>query len=157
LSDHYDPLQKVLRLSDEVFAGRSIAALGVAVHESAHAIQDASSYPGLVMRNFIVPLATIGSTLFWLPVLAGLLFEISRLIMLGIVLFSLTVVLQLMNLPVEFNASRRGRDLLRSIGLLTDDEDHAIKKVLNAAAWTYVAATLTGLLTLLYNLAQFGT
>jgi Zn-dependent membrane protease YugP len=156
LSDHYDPRQKVLRLSEGVFAERSLAAVGVAAHESGHAIQDAAGYPGLVVRNLVVPLASIGSMFFWLPILAGLMLNVSRLIMVGIVLFSLTVVFQLINLPVEYNASRRGRELLLSSGLVSAEEDQTVKKVLNAAAWTYVAATLTGLLSLLYYLAQFG-
>jgi Zn-dependent membrane protease YugP len=156
LSDHYDPHQKMLRLSENVFGGRSLAALGVAAHESAHAVQDVSGYPGLVVRNLVVPLASIGSTFFWLPVLAGLLLNISRLIMVGILLFSLTVVFQLINLPVEFDASRRGRQLLQSGGLVSPEEDPVVKKVLNAAAWTYVAGTLTSLLTLLYDFVQFG-
>jgi Zn-dependent membrane protease YugP len=154
-SDHYDPHQKVLRLSGNVYGSRSLAALGVAAHESGHAIQDASGYPGLVVRNLVVPLASIGSTFFWLPILAGLLLDISRLIMVGIVLFSLTVVFQLINLPVEFDASRRGRELLQSSGLVSPEEDPVVKKVLNAAAWTYVAGTLTSLLTLLYDFVQF--
>jgi len=156
LSDHYDPRQKVLRLSGGVYAGRSLAAVGVAAHEAGHAIQDASGYPGLVVRNLVVPLASIGSMFFWLPIMAGLLLEMGGLILVGIILFSLTVVFQLINLPVEFNASRRGRELLQSTGLVGADEDQAVAKVLNAAAWTYVAATLTSLLTLLYYLLQFG-
>jgi len=156
LSDHYDPRQKVLRLSGGVYAGRSLAAVGVAAHEAGHAIQDQSGYPGLVVRNLVVPLASIGSMFFWLPIMAGLLLGMGELIMVGIILFSLTVVFQLINLPVEFNASRRGRELLQSTGLVSADEDQAVAKVLNAAAWTYVAATLTSLLTLLYYLVQFG-
>jgi Zn-dependent membrane protease YugP len=156
LSDHYDPRQKVLRLSDGVFAGRSLAAVGVAAHESGHAIQDAAGYLGLVVRNLVVPLASVGSTFFWLPIVAGLLFDIGMLIILGISLFSLTVVFQLINLPVEYNASRRGRQLLQSSGLVSAVEDRAVAKVLNAAAWTYVASTLTSLLTLLYHVLQFG-
>jgi len=157
LSDHYDPRHKVLRLSDDVYAGRSLAAVGVAAHESGHAIQDASGYPGLVVRNLVVPLASVGSMFFWLPILAGLLLDIGLLIVLGIILFSMTVIFQLINLPVEFNASRRGRELLQSTRLVSADEDQAVAKVLNAAAWTYVAATLTSLLTLLYYLVQFGS
>jgi len=157
LSDHYDPRNKVLRLSGEVYADRSLAAVGVAAHEAGHAIQDASGYPGLVVRNLIVPLASIGSTFFWLPILAGLLFEMAVLIVAGLILFSLTVLLQLINLPVEFNASRRGRELLQSTRLVTAAEDQAVAKVLNAAAWTYVAATLTSLPTLLSYLLKFGS
>ncbi|MFI5458285.1 MAG: zinc metallopeptidase [Isosphaerales bacterium] len=156
LSDHYDPRHKVLRLSGGVYAGRSLAAMGVAAHEAGHAIQDASGYPGLVVRNLVVPLASIGSMFFWLPIMAGLLLEMGGLILVGIILFSLTVVFQLINLPVEFNASRRGRELLQSTCLVSADEDQVVAKVLNAAAWTYVAATLTSLLTLLYYLVQFG-
>jgi Zn-dependent membrane protease YugP len=156
LSDHYDPTHKVLRLSQGVYAGRSLAALGVAAHEAGHAIQDASHYPGLVVRNLIVPMASIGSMLFWVPVIAGLLLGMMRLIVLGIILFSLTVVFQLVNLPVEFNASRRGRQILQSTGLISTDEDEVVGKVLNAAALTYVAATLTSVMTLLYYLFQFG-
>ena len=156
LSDHYDPRNKVLRLSAEVYAGRSLAAVGVAAHEAGHAIQDASGYPGLVVRNLIVPLASIGSTFFWLPILAGLLFEMAVLIVAGLILFSLTVLLQLINLPVEYNASRRGRALLESTHVISADEDPVVAKVLNAAAWTYVAATLTSLWKVIYLLFHFG-
>jgi uncharacterized protein len=156
LSDHYDPSRKILRLSHRVYAGQSLAAVGVAAHEAGHAIQDASHYPGLVVRNLIVPLASIGSSVFWVPVAAGLMFGLVRLILLGIVLFSITVVFQLVNLPVEFNASRRGRQILRETGAISTDEDQVVGKVLNAAALTYVAATLTSVLQLLYFLARLG-
>ena len=152
LSDHYDPRNKVLRLSQGVYGSRSLAAVGIAAHEAGHAIQDASHYPGLVVRNLIVPMASIGSMLFWVPVLAGLVLGMMKLVLLGIILFSLTVVFQLVNLPVEFNASRRGRQILQSTGLVSPDEDQVVAKVLNAAAWTYVAATLTSVMTLLFYL-----
>ena len=155
LSDHYDPAHKVLRLSPKVYGGRSLAAVGVAAHEAGHAIQDATHYPGLVVRNLIVPLASIGSTVCWLPVMAGLLIGMTKLVFLGIILFSLTVVFQLINLPVEFNASRRGREVLRSTGVISPEEDQVVGKVLNAAAWTYVAGALTGVLTLLFYLGQY--
>jgi uncharacterized protein len=155
LSDHYDPSRKLLRLSERVYAGRSLAAVGVAAHEAGHAIQDASHYPGLVVRNLIVPMASLGSTVFWVPVIAGLLFGINRLILLGIILFSVTVVFQLVNLPVEFNASRRGRKILRATGIISEAEDQVVGKVLNAAALTYVAATLTSVLQLLYFLVRY--
>jgi uncharacterized protein len=145
-----------LRLSHEVYAGRSLAAVGVAAHEAGHAIQDASHYPGLVVRNLIVPVASLGSNIFWVLIIAGLMLGMMRLILLGIILFSITVVFQLINLPVEFNASRRGRQILESTGLITANEDQVVAKVLNAAAWTYVAATLTSVMTLLYYLVQFG-
>ena len=156
LSDHYDPARKILRLSPKVFAGRSLSAVGIAAHEAGHAIQDATHYPGLVLRNWIVPLASIGSTVCWLPVMAGLLIGMTRLVFLGIILFSLTIVFQIVNLPVEFNASRRGREMLRSTGVISAQEDKVVGKVLNAAAWTYVAGALTGVLTLLFYLGQYG-
>jgi uncharacterized protein len=156
LSDHYDPSHKVLRLSPKVYSGRSLSAVGIAAHEAGHAIQDATHYPGLVIRNLIVPLASIGSTVCWLPVVAGLMIGMTKLVFLGIILFSLTVVFQIINLPVEFNASRRGREMLRSTGVISSEEDQVVGKVLNAAAWTYVAGALTGVLTLLYYLGQYG-
>jgi uncharacterized protein len=156
LSDHYDPRHKVLRLSQGVYGSRSLAAVGIAAHEAGHAIQDASHYPGLVVRNLIVPMASIGSTLFWVPFLAGLVLGMMKLVMIGIILFSLTVVFQLVNLPCEFNASRRGRQLLESTGLIGPDEEQVVAKVLNAAAWTYVAATLTSIMTMLFYLFQAG-
>ncbi len=156
LSDHYDPRGKVLRLSQNVYQGRSLASVGVAAHEAGHAIQDASHYPGLVVRNFIVPMASIGSAFFWAPLFAGIAFGIAKLVLLAVILFSLTVVFQMINLPVEFNASRRGRQILQSTGIIRPEEDRIVGKVLNAAAWTYVAATLTSILTLLYYLFKLG-
>ena len=157
LSDHYDPAHKVLRLSPKVYGGRSLSAVGIAAHEAGHAIQDATRYPGLVVRNLIVPLASIGSTVCWLPVMAGLLIGMTKLVFLGIILFSLTVFFQIMNLPVEFNASRRGREMLRSTGVIRPEEDQVVGKVLNAAAWTYVAGALTGVLTLFYYIEEYGS
>ncbi len=116
LTDHYDPGHKVLRLSEGVYAGRSVAALGIAAHEAGHAIQDASHYPGLIVRNAIVPVAGLGSTVFWILILAGMFLGMFRLIIAGIILFSATVVFQLINLPVEFDASRRARQMLLSTG-----------------------------------------
>ena len=156
LTDHYDPRHKVLRLSEGVYAGRSVAALGIAAHEAGHAIQDASHYPGLIVRNAIVPVAGLGSTVFWILILAGMFLGMFRLIIAGIILFSATVVFQLINLPVEFDASRRARQMLLSTGLVAPDEDEVVGRVLTAAAWTYVAATLTSVMTLLYYLFQFG-
>jgi Zn-dependent membrane protease YugP len=156
LSDHYDPRRKILRLSREVYSGRSLAALGVGAHEAGHAIQDASGYPALIVRNLIVPLASIGSQTFWLLVAAGLLLGMLRLVLLGIILFSLMVVFQLVNLPVEFDASRRGRRILLSTGMISAQEEPVVARVLNAAAWTYVAATLTSVLTLFYYLIELG-
>lgn len=156
LTDHYDPSGKVLRLSEGVFAGRSLAALGIAAHESGHAIQHATHYSPLVVRNFLVPAAGFGSNMAWIVFFAGLFLHMTGLILAGIILFSVTVVFQLVNLPVEFDASHRARQALAMTGLITAEEDRTVGQVLNAAAWTYVAATLTSILTLLYFLFRAG-
>ena len=156
LTDHYDPSHKVLRLSEGVYGGTSLAALGVAAHEAGHAIQDAQHDRGLVVRNLIVPMAGIGSSVFWLFILAGVVLGMFHLIVAGIVLFSLNVLFQLVNLPVEFDASRRARQALLALRLVDPREDETVGRVLNAAAWTYVAATLTSVLSLLYYLLRFG-
>jgi Zn-dependent membrane protease YugP len=156
LSDHYVPGEKVLRLSSEVYAGRSLAALGIAAHESGHAIQDASRYPLLVVRNFLVPIAGVGSSISWILILIGFMLASANLILVGIVAFSMVVIFQLVNLPVEFDASRRARMALLDGGLITREEDTIVAKVLNAAALTYVAGTLTSVLTLLYYLYRSG-
>jgi Zn-dependent membrane protease YugP len=156
LSDHYVPGEKVLRLSPDVYSGRSLAALGIAAHESGHALQDASRYPLLVLRNGLVPLAGIGSNLSWIVIVVGFVLHLAGLIYVGIALFSLTVIFQLVNLPVEFDASRRARLALVDAELISPDEAVVVKRVLDAAALTYVAATLTSILTLLYFLYRSG-
>jgi uncharacterized protein len=162
LSDHYDPREKVLRLSPDVYHGQSLSALGVAAHEAGHAIQDAARYPLLVVRNSLVPMASIGSNLSWILIMVGFMLMAARsfwgqpLLLLGIGAFSLTVLFQLVNLPVEFDASRRARLMLTEHGIVTMQEDAVVKRVLNAAALTYVAATLTAILTLLYFLIRAG-
>ena len=158
LGDHYDPRGKVLRLSPEVYHGRSLASLGIAAHEVGHAIQDASSYGPLVLRTGLVPVASIGSNLaVWLVIGGIMLGFVMRapvvgqtVASVGLGLFGAVVLFQLVNLPVEFNASRRAREILLSQGIVTDEEDRMVGQVLNAAAMTYVAATLTAILTLLY-------
>jgi len=150
LTDHYDPSKKILRLSAGNYRDSSLAAVGVAAHEAGHAIQDASHYPLLVVRNLIVPLAGIGSNVSFTALLAGLIFQSMTLVWVGILLFSTVVVFQLVNLPVEFDASRRAREQLKLTGLITPDEDQVVGKVLGAAAMTYVAATLTSILQLLF-------
>jgi Zn-dependent membrane protease YugP len=152
LSDHYDPREKVLRLSPDVYAGRSLAALGIAAHEAGHAVQDASRYPLLVLRNGLVPLASVGSGAAWIIIFLGLAMHLMGLILAGIVVFSAVVLFQLVNLPVEYDASRRARVALVESGLVTPEEEVEVGRVLNAAALTYVAATLTSVLTLLYFL-----
>lgn len=156
LSDHYVPGEKVLRLSPDVFSGRSLASLGIAAHECGHAIQDARRYPLLGLRNALVPIASIGGNLSWVLLLIGFVLSSLLLIKIGIVVFSTTVAFQLVNLPVEFDASRRARVALLDGGLITAREDVLVKKVLDAAALTYVAATLTSVLTLLYFLFRAG-
>lgn len=156
LSDHYDPRDKTLRLSPDVYNGRSLAAVGIAAHESGHALQDAGGYAPLAIRNGIVPLASVGSSLSWGFIFIGFLLQSFGLVMAGVLLFSLAVVFQLINLPVEFNASNRAREVLLQTGLVTADEEQTVGRVLNAAAMTYVAATVTAVLTLLYYLVRLG-
>jgi uncharacterized protein len=156
MSDHYVPGQHLLRLSPQVYAGRSLAALGIAAHEAGHAIQDADRYPLLVMRNGLVPLASVGSNLSWLILVVGLFMHSLHLVLAGIVLFSVVVLFQLVNLPVEFDASRRARLALVSNGLVSPEEEVVVARVLNAAALTYIAATLSSVLTLIYFLLRSG-
>jgi Zn-dependent membrane protease YugP len=156
LTDHYDPSKKVLRLSTSNFQDHSLAALGVAAHEAGHAIQDASRYPLLVVRNLIVPLASLGSNASFLFLTAGVVLGSMKLVWVAIALFSLAVLFQVVNLPVEFDASRRARQQLLADGLITAEEDPVVGKVLNAAAMTYVAGTLTGVLQLVYFILRSG-
>jgi len=151
LTDHYDARAKVLRLSQEVYESRTLAAVGIAAHESGHAIQDARAYAPLTMRNAFVPTANIGSSMGMLLFFLGMMLHQNSLLMtIGIVLFSCVVVFQLINLPVEFNASNRAKAQLVQLGIINAEELVYVKKVLNAAALTYVAATLQAIMTLLY-------
>lgn len=149
LTDHYDPRNKQLALSQDVYDRTSVAAIGVAAHECGHAIQDAQNYVPLNLRSAIVPVANIGSTLSWPLFLAGLILSIRPLLTLGILLFSFAVLFQLVTLPVEFNASARALKMLGSSGMLGTDEVKSAKKVLTAAALTYVAALASSILQLL--------
>ncbi|MDR2392819.1 MAG: zinc metallopeptidase [Treponema sp.] len=145
LTDHYDPVGKVLRLSRPVYGETSIAAIGVAAHETGHAIQHARSYAPLVLRGTLVPVANIGSSLGpWLA-MGGIFFSLPMLIHLGIILFGGSVLFYVITLPVEFDASSRAIALLRSNRVLTEAELRGVKKVLTAAALTYVASALTAL------------
>jgi uncharacterized protein len=155
LSDHYDSRAKVLRLSTDVYRSRTLAAVGIAAHESGHAIQDARAYAPLALRNAIVPTANIGSSLGILMVFLGLAFS-KYLVLAGIGLFSCFVFFQLINLPVEFNASNRAKAQLVQLGIVSEEELVYVKKVLSAAALTYVAATLQAIMTLLYLIMRFG-
>ena len=148
LTDHYDPENGVLRLSEEVYASRSIAALGVAAHEAGHASQDATDYGPMRIRATLVPVANIGSSAAIPLFMLGLIFSWEPLLKIGILCFSLAVLFYVVTLPVEFNASGRAVALLAS-GYLPEDEVQGVKKVLSAAALTYVAAALQAILQLL--------
>lgn len=160
LSDHYDPRQKVLRLSPDVAQGRSAASLGIAAHEAGHALQDAGGYSLLGLRNAIVPLAAVGSNLSLFLIVIGAMLSVKgfghTLVWVGIGFFALVVLFQLVNLPVEYDASNRAKDILLRSNMVTQDEHAVVKRVLSAAALTYVAATLTAVLTLLYYVMRFG-
>ena len=155
LSDHYDPRSKVLRLSADNYHGRTLSAVGIAAHEAGHAIQDAVGYLPLVVRNFAVPAASFGSNAGMLLALLGLLMNVSWLLLAGIVLFSAVVVFQIVNLPVEFNASSRAKQLLVETGIVSGPEMGPVNSVLNAAALTYVAGTLQAILTLAYYVFRY--
>ena len=155
LSDHYDPRHKVLRLSREVFHGRTLAAVGIAAHEAGHAIQDARQYLPLVVRNAAVPAASFGSNISLVLIMIGAIFRTTGLIWLGIAAFACIVVFQIVNLPVEFNASTRAKTELVNLGIVPDQDMPYVHRVLNAAALTYVAATLHSILILLYYILQF--
>lgn len=155
LSDHYDPRDKVLRLSSGVYQSRSMAAVGIAAHEAGHALQDARHYTPLVVRNIAVPAASFGSGFSYILLIAGVLLSAPVLIWGGIALFGCVAFFQVVNLPVEFNASTRAKDELMSLGIIDANGLVYVKRVLDAAAWTYVAATLQSLLTLLYYVMRF--
>jgi Zn-dependent membrane protease YugP len=149
LTDHYDPSSKVVRLSQPVFGQNSIAAIGVAAHETGHAIQHATGYGPLVLRSTLVPVANIGSMFGPYIAMAGLFFSMPMLLNIGIFLFGGAVLFYVITLPVEFNASARAIAILRANNVLTQDELRGVKKVLTAAAMTYVASALTALMSLL--------
>ncbi|MBE7022410.1 MAG: zinc metallopeptidase [Ruminococcaceae bacterium] len=149
LTDHYDPKARVVRLSDSVYDSTSVASIGVAAHEAGHAIQHASQYAPIRLRNAVLPVASFGSRLAVPLILIGLLLSFAPLVSGGIILFSALVLFQLVTLPVEFNASRRAIDTLRANQTLDEAELAGAKKVLSAAAMTYVAAALTSAMQLL--------
>jgi Zn-dependent membrane protease YugP len=158
LSDHYDPSHKVLRLSPDVYSGRSVAALGIAAHEAGHALQDATGYAPLRLRNGIVPLAQVGGVISNTVLGFGLFIALAvspmlgkTMLLIGIAGLTLIVLFQLINLPCEYNASRRAKDLLYSSNIVAQGaEATAMNRVLNAAALTYVAGAVGSILTLLY-------
>jgi len=157
LSDHYDPKNKVLSLSDTVYSQDSLAAIGVAAHECGHAIQHQNSYAPLALRSALVPVANIGSMAAWPVIILGVILSYNTfLIDIGIILFSAAVIFQIVTLPVEFNASHRAIARLSETGILYGDELGQSKKVLDAAALTYVAAAAATILQLLRLLMLFG-
>jgi Zn-dependent membrane protease YugP len=155
LTDHYDPRDKVLRLSEEVYQSSSLAAVGIAAHESGHALQDARNYAPLIIRNAAVPIAGFGSNAGLSMAVLGAVLNIPWLLLVGAVAFAGAVFFQVVNLPVEFNASSRAKAVLVDLGIINHDELYYVKKVLNAAALTYVAATLQAVLTLLYYVMRY--
>ncbi len=150
LSDHYDPRHKVLRLSPDVYHGQSMAAVGVACHEAGHAFQDAKGYVPLAIRNLAVPAANFGSNAGMALLFVGLIFSFKPIAVIGLLLFACVVFFQVVNLPVEFNASTRAREELVAQGIIAGNEEQYVAQVLNAAALTYVAGTLQAIMTLLY-------
>ncbi|WP_226669509.1 zinc metallopeptidase [Metabacillus litoralis] len=155
LTDHYDPIKKAVRLSDSVYPSHSIAAISVAAHEVGHAIQHSEAYGALVLRHKMFPIVNFTSGIAPFLLIGGFLLGSLNLLGLGIIFFSAVVVFQLITLPVEFNASSRARYLMVSEGMIMNEEENGVKKVLNAAALTYVAAALLSLLQLLKFIAIF--
>jgi Zn-dependent membrane protease YugP len=153
LTDHYDPRNKTLNLSADVGGESSLAALGVAAHEAGHAVQDARNYTPMRIRQSLVPAATIGQSLWFLPVVLGLILGLTGLVTIGLILFAVIVLFQLVTLPVEFDASKRALVALEGQGLLAPDEVPGAKAVLNAAALTYIAGFVAALGQLIYFFA----
>jgi len=149
LSDHYDPISKVVRLSEDVYYGRSIASISVAAHEVGHAVQDKESYRALVLRHRMFPMVNITSGIAPFLLMGGIFLHQTSLIGLGIILFSAAVAFQVITLPVEFNASSRANEYLIAEGIIRQDEERGVEKVLGAAALTYVAAALISVFELL--------
>ena len=160
LTDHYDPRNKTLALSDPVYNSTSVAAIGVAAHECGHAVQDATNYGFLSFRTALVPIVNFSSTISWFFIVIGLFFQSSAgsgiFLQIGIILFSIAVLFQLVTLPVEFNASSRALVCLEQYGILASNEKEQSAKVLRAAALTYVAAAAASILQLLRLIMLFG-
>jgi Zn-dependent membrane protease YugP len=157
MTDHYDPTNKVLRLSQGVANRPSVAALAIAAHELGHAMQDAENYFPLRLRGALVPAVNIGSNLGWILIMAGLLLNFTGLAWLGVIIFSAGAVFALATLPVEFDASARAKRLLADSGIIVgEDEQRGVNAVLNAAALTYVAALVTAVMQLLYFVSLVG-
>ena len=155
LTDHYDPRTNVIRLSDSVYGSASVAAVGVAAHEAGHAVQYAHNYGPVKLRSAIIPVCNFGAKLSLPLIIIGSLLLSDWLILAGIALFALSVLFQVVTLPVEFNASRRALSAIEQEGLLRSEERTGAKKVLSAAAMTYVASLLQSLLILFYYLSRY--
>jgi Zn-dependent membrane protease YugP len=156
LSDHYNPVNKHLALSENVYHSRSVAAIGVATHEAGHAIQHARGYFPLWARSALVPVANIGSTFSFILLALGMFMNLMGLVYVGIFLFAGVLLFQVVTLPVEFDASARAKRLVVETGIISAEERKGMDRVLNAAAMTYVAAVITSLLTLLFWLMRAG-
>lgn len=156
LSDHYNPLNRTLNLSEGVYDSPSVAAIGIAAHEAGHALQHAQGYKPMWLRSLLVPTANIGSSLGYMVMLFGLFLAQPHLVLVGAILFSAVLLFQVVTLPVEFNASSRAKALILDYGIINEREREGVDKVLNAAALTYVAAAVSTLLTLLYFLLRSG-
>ena len=157
MTDHYDPRNKTLYLSNGVANGTSVAALAIAAHELGHAMQDAEEYFPLKFRSALVPIVNIGSNLGWFLIMIGLFLRFTELAWLGVLIFAGGAIFSLATLPVEFNASSRAKQLLAETGIIqTDEEIRGVNNVLNAAALTYVAGLITSILQLLYYVTLVG-
>lgn len=150
LSDHYDPKARAVRLSPDVYHGRSISAVGVAAHECGHVLQDAQDYKAMRLRQALVGPANLGSNMAFIVIAIGFMLKFAGLIWLGVIGFSAVVLFQLVTLPVEFDASNRARKHLLNMGIVSATEETHVARVLNAAGWTYIAALISSMLTLLY-------
>ncbi|OGQ99642.1 MAG: hypothetical protein A2284_06975 [Deltaproteobacteria bacterium RIFOXYA12_FULL_61_11] len=156
LSDHYDPSARTLRLSPDVYHGRSVTAAGIAAHEAGHALQHAEGYFPMHVRQTMAPVTMVASNLSFVVIFLGFIMSAMGLIKLGILAFTLVVVFQIVTLPVEFNASSRAKILLGQYNIVSGDAAKGVAKVLDAAALTYVAAALSSILTLVYYLFRAG-
>lgn len=156
LTDHYNPVNKTLALSEAVHDSASVAAVGVACHEAGHAIQHATKYAPLWARSALVPMAGIGSNIGYMVMFGGLMFQAPNMVLIGAILFSAVLLFQVVTLPVEFDASARAKKLAFEHGIVMQQERRGIDKVLNAAAMTYVAAAVSTLMTLIYFLLRAG-
>jgi hypothetical protein len=157
MTDHYDPRQKVLRLSQGVYQTASVASVAIAAHELGHAIQDNEGYYPLKIRSALIPVVNIGSTMGWIFIIIGLFMQWSELAWLGVIVFSAGALFSLATLPIELNASARAKELLvQSRIIVGKEEQKGVNKVLNAAAFTYVAALLTSIMQLLYFTSLVG-